>query len=98
MLRAHHYGGILGDPTVTRLHARFAQVEAAYMQALAGRDPASVNVRTLLPKIFELVPDTSVEEILAMLRWSARKDFREAGKLDAWWTRKRNLDDPGAAR
>ena len=46
------------------------------------RDPASVNVRTLLPKIFELVPDTSVEEVVAMLRWSARKDMREADKLE----------------
>jgi hypothetical protein len=68
--------------TITRLHARFAQIEAAYTQALAGRDPASVNVRTLLPKIFELVPDTSVEEIVAALRWSARKDLREADKLE----------------
>ena len=69
--------------TVTRLHARFAQIEAAYMRALAGRDPASVNVRTLLPKIFELVPDTSVEEVVAMLRWSARKSFRKADALEA---------------
>jgi hypothetical protein len=57
-----------------------------------------VNIRTLLPEIFRLMPDTSVEEVVAMLRWSARKDFRKADKLDAWWTRKRNLDDPGAAR
>ena len=32
------------------------------------------------------------------LRWSARKDRREADKLEQWWTRKRNLDDPGGAR
>jgi hypothetical protein len=69
--------------TVTRLpHARFQALERVYKLALAGRDPASVNVRTLLPKIFELVPDTSVEEILAMLRWSARKSFRKADALE----------------
>jgi hypothetical protein len=70
--------------TVTRLpHARFQALEHVYKLALAGRDPASVNVRTMLPKIFELVPDTSVEEVVAMLRWSARKDLREADKLES---------------
>jgi len=41
-----------------------------------------VNVRDLLPAMFAAVPDTSVEEIIAMLRWSARKDLREADKLE----------------
>ena len=71
--------------TVTRLHARYARfhaLEHVYKLALAGRDPASVNIRTLLPEIFRLVPDTSVEEVVAMLRWSARKDMREADKLE----------------
>jgi hypothetical protein len=28
------------------------------------------------------------------LRWSARKDQREAGRpVEQWWTRKRDLDD-----
>ena len=66
--------------TVTRLHARYARfhaLEHVYKLALAGRDPASVHIRTLLPEIFRLVPDTSVEEIVAMLRWSARKSFTQ---------------------
>jgi len=68
--------------SVVNPFARFERIERAYTAALAGRDPAGVNVRTLLPKIFELVPDTSVEEIVAALRWSARKDMREADKLE----------------
>jgi len=72
--------------TVTRLHARYARfhaLEHVYKLALAGRDPASVHIRTLLPEIFRLVPDTSVEEVVAMLRWSARKSFRKADALEA---------------
>ena len=69
--------------TAARVHQRFEQIERAYVAALAGRDPASVNIRTLLPEIFRLVPDTSVEEVVAMLRWSARKSFREADALEA---------------
>jgi len=68
---------------IVRLHARFERIERAYKAALNGREPASVNIRTLLPKIFELVPDTSVEEVVATLRWSARKDLREADTLES---------------
>jgi len=68
--------------STSKLHHRFEQIELAYVAALAGRDPASVNVRDLLPAMFAAVPDTSVEEIVAMLRWSARKDLREADKLE----------------
>jgi len=31
------------------------------------------------------------------LRWSAREDQREAGRLDPWWTRKRDPGDEGPA-
>ena len=65
-----------------KLHERFQRIERAYLAALGGRPPASVNVRDLLPAIFAQVPDTSIEEIVAALRWSGRKDLRHADKLE----------------
>jgi hypothetical protein len=68
--------------SIVNLHERFQRIERAYMIALDGRDPASVNVIDLLPVIFAAVPDTSTQEIADALRWSARKDLREADKLE----------------
>jgi hypothetical protein len=68
--------------SITKLHERFERIERAYVAALGGRDPASVNVFDLLPAIFDAVPDTSTQEIAEALRWSARKDLREADKLE----------------
>jgi hypothetical protein len=67
--------------TVVKLNERFARIERAYKAALAGREPESVSVIDLLPAIFEAVPDTTTGEIAEALRWSARKDFREADRL-----------------
>jgi hypothetical protein len=67
---------------VTRLHDRYERIERAYVAALDRRNPESVNVLDLLPAIFAAVPDTSTQEIAAALRWSARKDLREADKLE----------------
>jgi hypothetical protein len=72
------------DTPVTRLYARFEQIERAYAAALDRRDPESVNVLGLLPAIFAAVPDTTTREIAAALRWSARKNMREADKLERW--------------
>jgi hypothetical protein len=69
------------DAPITKLHERFERIERAYVAALAGRDPESVNVIDLLPTIFAAVPDTNAQEIADALRWSARKDLREADKL-----------------
>jgi hypothetical protein len=71
-----------GAMSITKLHERFERIERAYVAALGGRDPASVNVIDLLPAIFAAVPDTSPHEIAEALRWSARKDLREADKLE----------------
>jgi hypothetical protein len=76
---------------------RFEWIERAYTAALAGRDPERVSIIDLLPEIFAAVPDTSTEEIAEALRWSARKNLREADALEQWRTRRRDLDDPGAA-
>lgn len=68
--------------TVSNLHDRYVRIERAYTAALAGRDPNLVNIFDLLPAIFEAVPDTSPQEIADALRWSARRDFREADRLE----------------
>jgi hypothetical protein len=67
---------------MTPLHARFGRIERAYTAALNGRDPNLVNIFDLLPAIFAAVPDTSPKEIVEALCWSARKDFREADRLE----------------
>jgi hypothetical protein len=76
---------------------RFERIERAYTAALASRDPENANIVDLLPTIFAAVPDTSTQEIAEALRWSARKDLREADELEQWWRRRRDLDDPGGA-
>ena len=68
--------------TVVNPLERFERIERAYTAALAGRDPGSVSIVDLLPAIFAAVPDTTAEEIVEALRWSARKDLREADKLE----------------
>ena len=67
--------------SVVKLNERFERIERVYHAALAGRDPESVSVFDLLPAIFAAVPDTTTQEIAGALRWSARKDLREADKL-----------------
>ena len=68
---------------VTRLHERYEHIERAYLAALNGRDPELVNIVDLLPAIYAAVPDTTTEEIVAALRWSARQDhLREADRLE----------------
>lgn len=52
------------------LNARFEQLERAYTAALDGRDCGDVSVLALLPAIFRAVPGTTVEEVIAALRWS----------------------------
>jgi len=83
--------------TVINPFERFERIEWAYIAALGDRDPAIVDIGDLLPAIFAAVPDATVKEIAEALRWSARKNFREADALERWSQRKRDLDDPGAA-
>jgi hypothetical protein len=67
---------------IIRLHDRYQRIERAYVAALAGRDPATVSIMDLLPAIFSAVPDATTMEIAEALRWSARKDLREADTLE----------------
>jgi hypothetical protein len=68
---------------ISRLHERFSRIERAYTDALAGRDPGTVEIWELVPAIFDAVPDTTPQEIADALRWSARKNLREADRLEA---------------
>jgi hypothetical protein len=64
---------------------RVTRIFTAYKGALGGRDPASVDIRELLPAVFAAVPDTSEPEIAAVLRWAGRQALREADALESWW-------------
>jgi hypothetical protein len=70
------------ETTVTRQHARFELLERAYLAALAGRDPETVPPAIWRAAIFAEVPDTSVEELIAMFNWRKRKAERRAGALE----------------
>jgi hypothetical protein len=59
--------------SVTKLHERLERIERAYFAALAGRDPETVPSSIWRAAIFAAVPDVSVEEIIEMFRWRARK-------------------------
>jgi hypothetical protein len=63
---------------------RFDRIAAAYTDALAGRDPASVDVLDLLPAIFDAVPDTTPEEIAGVLRELSDRCMREAESLQRY--------------
>jgi hypothetical protein len=67
---------------IAKLHERYERIERAYVKALAGRHPRSVFITELLPAIYAAVPDTTTTEIVEALRWSARKNFREADELE----------------
>ena len=67
---------------VIRLNERFERIERAYVAALEGREAASLSVIELMPVVFAAVPDTTAQEIAEALRWSARKDLREADELE----------------
>jgi hypothetical protein len=81
---------------VVKLNERFERIERAYVAALNGRDPNLVNIVDLLPAIFAAVPDTTTDEIAEALRWSARKNLREADRLrDIVRQRNKTASDEG---
>jgi hypothetical protein len=63
---------------------RFQRINAAYETALAGRDPNTVSILDLLPVIHDAVPNTSDDEIVDALRWSAEQYKREAEQLQRY--------------
>ena len=69
---------------------RYTRIIEAYETALAGRDAKNVDILDLLPAIYDAVPDTSNDEIIAALRWLAKRDFQEADSL----RRSRRLGHP----
>ena len=68
-------------PITDKQIERFARIDAAYMDALNGRDAETVSILDLLPTIFDAVPDASPDEIEAALRWAAGKAMQEANEL-----------------
>jgi hypothetical protein len=63
--------------------AMHTQIIEAYELALAGRNPASVDVGKLLPAIELAVPRATIPDIIAALEAAAAQQFREADALDA---------------
>jgi hypothetical protein len=63
--------------------ARYEAIIAGYEAELDGRDPSTVSILDLLPGIYARVPNVSNDEIVAALRWSARKKLREADSIEA---------------
>jgi hypothetical protein len=55
----------------------------AWEIALAGRDPADISIRELLPAIRAPVPGATDPEIVEALRACARSFFQEADDLEA---------------
>ncbi len=68
---------------------RFHRIVTAYEEALHGRDAAIVDVRDLLPVIFNAVPDTEHREIVDALRWAADREVAEADELERYDDRSR---------
>ena len=62
--------------SIIKLHERPERIEAAYLAALAGRDPETVPDSIKRAAILAAVPDVTVEEIIAMFRWRKRKAER----------------------
>jgi hypothetical protein len=73
---------------ISRLFARSETIIAAWKAALAGRDPAVVDILDLLPAIYAAVPNVSDDEIVDALSWSARQDEREARALEGFRERR----------
>jgi hypothetical protein len=61
---------------------RYVRIITAYQAALDGRRPDTVNILDLIPSIYDAVPDTTNEEIVAALRWSAEQDIAKADKFE----------------
>jgi hypothetical protein len=75
--------------------ARSNQILAAYNAALAGRDPADVEIGELLPSIFATVPGVPVREIKAALIAEGERLEREASELEAWGAKRHGANDNG---
>jgi hypothetical protein len=73
------------------LHERYAQIMEAYVAALDGRDPETVDIGELLPGIFKAFPAVAVTEIREALMWASRRCAREADALEAEGRRREGL-------
>ena len=75
---------------------RFTRIDAAYMEALNGRDAETVSILDLLPAIFDAVPDTSPEEIEARCDGRLTRQWKKPTSLGA--TTRPNPATPASTR
>ena len=60
---------------------RYGRIVLAYVRALGRRLPPE-NPNHLLPAIFAAVPDTSLQEIAAAIRWGIGKSKRSGARFE----------------
>jgi hypothetical protein len=77
------------------MNAMHTQIIGAYELALAGRNPASVDVTELLPAIELAVPLATIPDIIAALEAAAAQHFAEADALDDYRHREFGANDNG---
>lgn len=63
---------------------RYKKIVAAWKTALDGRDANTVSILDLLPAIYDEVPNTNDEEIVAALEWCKDKVSKEADELQRY--------------
>ena len=74
------------------MNAVHTQILDAYERALAGRNPASIDVLELLPAIERAVPRATIPYIIAALKAAAAQQFREAEQLQRYVCAKRGKE------
>ena len=63
------------------MHERLERIERAYLAALDGRYPETVPHSIWRAAIFAAVPDVTIEEIIEMFRWQARKARAQVARI-----------------
>jgi len=64
----------------TKRSGRYGRIVLAYVLALGARLPE--NLDALLPAIFAAVPDTTLEEIRAAIRWGIAQSRRSGLRFE----------------
>jgi hypothetical protein len=72
---------------------RYQEIVLAWETAPDGRDANTVEIFDLLPAIYGSVPDASVEEIIAALKWGSDQASKEADALSTILDRRTARND-----
>jgi hypothetical protein len=70
---------------ISKPFEHFARIERAYLTALDGRDGELVSAIRFAAGDPRSGAGATPKEIAEALRWSARKDLREADRLERTW-------------